>query len=67
MVEQPLIALSSAIKARDDARFADLTHACNSCHEVDRVGFVRIQVPTAPPFGNKSFMPKENNAHQPQN
>ena len=62
MVEQPLIALSSAIKAKDGARFAsafaDLTAACNSCHEAAHVGFITIQVPTASPFSNQSFMPK---------
>jgi hypothetical protein len=62
MVEQPLIALSGAVKAKDDARFAsafaDLTRACNSCHEAAHVGFIRIQVPTASPFSNQSFAPK---------
>ena len=62
MVEQPLMALSNAIKAKDDARFAsafaDLTTTCNGCHEAAHVGFIRIQVPTASPFSNQSFMPK---------
>jgi hypothetical protein len=62
MVEQPLMDLSSAIKAKDGARFAsafaDLTAACNSCHEAAHVGFITIQVPTASPFSNQSFMPK---------
>ena len=62
MVQEPLIALSSAIKAKDGARFASafaaLTAACNSCHEAAHVGFITIQVPTASPFSNQSFMPK---------
>jgi len=62
MVEQPLTALSNAIKAKDGARFAgafaDLTATCNGCHEAAHVGFITIQVPTASPFSNQSFMPK---------
>ena len=58
-VEQPLMALSSAIKVKDAGRFAgafaDLTAACNSCHEAAHVGFIRIQVPTASPFSNQLF------------
>jgi hypothetical protein len=61
-VWQPLKALSDAIKVKDGARFAgafaDLTAACNGCHEAAHVGFIRIQVPTASPFSNQSFMPK---------
>jgi hypothetical protein len=41
LVEQPLVELSSAIKANNGARFAsafaDLTTACNSCHEAAHV------------------------------
>jgi hypothetical protein len=62
MVEQPLMALANSIKVKDGARFAsafaDLTAACNSCHEAAHVGFIRIQVPTSSPFSNQSFMPK---------
>jgi hypothetical protein len=62
MIDEPLVALSSAIKAKSGARFASaftsLTAACNSCHEAAHVGFITIQVPTASPFSNQSFMPK---------
>jgi len=62
MIQQPLIALAGAIKAKDGARFAsafaNLTAACNICHEAAHVGFITIQVPTASPFSNQSFMPK---------
>jgi hypothetical protein len=49
-------------KANDGARFAsafaNLTAACNICHEAVHVGFITIQVPTASPFSNQSFIPK---------
>lgn len=61
MIERPMIALADAIKAKDGARFAgafaELTATCNSCHEAAHVGFIRIQVPTASPFSNQSFVP----------
>jgi hypothetical protein len=62
MIDQPLIALDSAIKARDGARFgsafANLTSNCNGCHEAAHVGFIAVQIPTASPFSNQSFMPR---------
>jgi len=62
MVEQPLMALSEGIKAKNGARFtrafADLTDACNSCHTAAHVSFISIQVPTASPFSDQSFVPK---------
>ena len=62
MIEQPVIALSDAIKSKDGPRFtrafADLTSACNSCHTAAQVGFITIQVPTASPFTDQSFAPK---------
>lgn len=62
MIQQPLIALSGAIKAKDGVRFAsafaNLTAACNACHEAAHVGFITIQVPTASPLSNQSFEPK---------
>jgi hypothetical protein len=63
MIEQPLRALSEAIKAKNGARFtrafADLTETCNSCHVAANVGFITIQVPTSSPFSNQPFMPKQ--------
>ncbi len=62
MIEQPVMALSDAIKSKDAPRFtrafADLTGACNSCHAAAQVGFITIQVPTASPFTDQSFAPK---------
>jgi hypothetical protein len=57
MVDQPLIALSDAIKAKSGPRFtrafANLTEACNRCHAAAQVGFITIQVPTASPFSDQ--------------
>jgi hypothetical protein len=62
MIDQPMLALQAAIKAKDSARFsqafAKLTAACNSCHGAADVAFITIQVPTASPFSNQSFEPK---------
>ena len=62
MIEQPVMALSDAIRSKDAPRFtrafADLTGACNSCHAAAQVGFITIQVPTASPFTDQSFAPK---------
>jgi hypothetical protein len=62
--EQTLPALDElqrAIAAKDvksfNAAFADLTAACNRCHQAANMGFVRMQTPTASPFSNQSFPP----------
>ena len=61
MIDKPLTALEAAVKAKDSSQFgnafADLTTACNACHEAARVGFIRIQIPTASPFSNQIFEP----------
>jgi hypothetical protein len=61
-IEQPVMALSDAIKSKDGPRFtrafADLTSACNSCHTGAQVGFITIQIPTASPFSDQSFAPR---------
>jgi hypothetical protein len=63
MIEQPLKALSAAIKAKNGERFtrafADLTESCNSCHVAANVGFITIQIPTSPPFSNQLLTPKQ--------
>jgi hypothetical protein len=63
IVEKPLQALDSAIKDKDgehfDNAFTDLTAACNSCHQAGQVGFIVIQTPTASPFSNQDFEPKQ--------
>jgi hypothetical protein len=57
MVDQPLIALSDAIKSKSSPRFtrafADLTETCNSCHAAAQVGFITIQLPMASPFSDQ--------------
>ena len=62
MIEQPVMALSEAIKSKNGQRFthafADLTGACNSCHAAAQAGFITIQVPTTSPFSDQSFAPK---------
>src|ERR1700721_1694798 len=49
VTEQPFKELDSAIKAKDNAAFAkayaDLTDACNSCHQALNHGVVEIRVP----------------------
>ena len=63
MIDKPLAALDSAVKAKDGARFAaafsDLTTTCNGCHQAAHVGFITMQIPTSSPFSNQSFSPKE--------
>ncbi len=55
----PLDAIDAAIKKKDAAAFArgfdSLTAACNSCHQAASHGFIRIQRPTAAPYGNQIF------------
>ena len=50
VTEQPFRELSSAIKSKDSAAFAkayaDLTDACNSCHQALNHGVVQIRVPS---------------------
>jgi hypothetical protein len=50
VTEQPFKELGSAIQSRDGAAFtkayADLTDACNSCHQALNHGVVEIHVPT---------------------
>ncbi len=62
MIDHPLVALSSAIKAKAGPRFtrafADLTDACNSCHVAAQVSYISIQIPAASPFADQSFLPK---------
>jgi hypothetical protein len=50
VTEQPFNELNSAIQSRDGAAFAkayaDLTDACNSCHQALNHGVVQIRVPS---------------------
>src|ERR1700721_1447068 len=62
-VKQPMDALDAAIKAKDQAAFtkayADLTAACNACHESADHPMIVIQVPTATgtAFSDQDFNP----------
>jgi hypothetical protein len=55
-VKQPMDALDTAIKAKDQAGFtrayADLTDACNACHKSADHAMIVIQVP---PVGSTAF------------
>lgn len=59
MTEPALARLEAAIAARDRARFEaafdELSHACSSCHRELGYGFIVIQRPTAPPLTNQRF------------
>lgn len=64
-VKQPLDALDTAIKAKDSAGFtkayADLTAACNACHQSAAHAMIVIQVPTVTgtAFPDQDFSPKK--------
>jgi hypothetical protein len=53
--------LKQAIAAKDvksfNAAFADLTAACNRCHQAANIEFVKLHAPTASPFSNQQFQP----------
>jgi len=49
---------SAADGAHFATAFADLTAACNGCHQAGQVDFIMIRIPTASPFSNQSFTPK---------
>ena len=63
MVEPPLKSIESAIAARNSAAFGkafgDLTTGCNTCHQSIGRGFIVMKMPTASPFSNQSFSPRE--------
>jgi hypothetical protein len=50
VTEQPFKELDSAIRSKDspafDKAYADLTDACNSCHQALNHGVVEIRIPT---------------------
>jgi hypothetical protein len=58
-----LLQLRQAVAARDKAAFATafdaLTAGCNGCHEISSFGFNVVKRPTAPPFTNQDFVPRE--------
>jgi hypothetical protein len=64
-VKQPLDALDTAIKAKDSGGFtkayADLTTACNACHQSAGHPMIAIQVPnvSGTAFPDQDFGPKK--------
>jgi len=62
-VDKPLIALQFAVKSKNGAQlergFADLTTACNNCHQAAQAGFISIQTPTSSPFSDQNFLPTQ--------
>jgi hypothetical protein len=60
-VKDPLDRIDAAVKARDGARFdaayADLTKACNTCHQGMGKPFVVIRQPGLSPYPDQSFQP----------
>jgi hypothetical protein len=59
--EEPMTALSQAIKARDagqfDTAYARLTETCNACHQGTGRGMIVIRHPESSPFANQDFRP----------
>jgi cytochrome c553 len=64
MMTPPTDDLADAIKAKDGKKFSTafskLTAACNSCHEADGLGFIKIRDPRlspleTSPLSNESF------------
>ena len=59
-----LDAVKAAVEARSSSKFGvefdKLTQACNACHRATHFGFIKIQVPTASPFSDQSFVPPPN-------
>lgn len=60
-VKQPMRALDQAIKAEDAGAFtrayADLTAACNACHQSADHPMLVIRVPTGSAFPDQDFAP----------
>jgi len=63
MIDPPIKSIEGAIAARNSAAFSkafgELTTGCNSCHQSIGRGFIVMKVPTASPFSNQSFSPRE--------
>jgi hypothetical protein len=59
--EEPLEAVRAASDKRDpkafDVAFANLTTACNACHQAAGLDFIRIRTPSSAPFSNQDFTP----------
>jgi len=62
MIKDPLAALETAVKAHDarafDTAYAEVTAACNACHEAQDHGFVVIKAPDGAAYPDQDFRPK---------
>jgi hypothetical protein len=62
-VKPPIAVLGAVIKAKDAAAFAkayaDLTAACNACHQAAGHPMIVIQVPAGSAFPDQDFRPPE--------
>jgi hypothetical protein len=59
-----VVLISEFLKAKDDAKFmqafAQMTTACNSCHEATERSFIVVRRPVFPsPFSNQRFAPRK--------
>jgi hypothetical protein len=63
VTEQPFKELNSAIRSKDSAAFdkayADLTDACNSCHQALNHGVVEIHVPSRASASDLNSAPRD--------
>jgi hypothetical protein len=61
VTQQPMADLGQAIKAADETKFAatyaQVTNACNTCHQSAGRGVIVIQVPQALMFPDQDFRP----------
>ena len=61
--DKALGTLQQVVKAKDgpglEPGFADLTAACNSCHQAAQIGFIVIKTPGPSPFSDQEFSPGE--------
>jgi hypothetical protein len=59
--DKALGGLQTAAKAKAapnvERGFAELTAACNSCHQAAQVGFIVMKTPGPSPFGDQEFAP----------
>jgi hypothetical protein len=61
ITKDPMAALDQAIKSADAAKFAaayaQLTDACNTCHQSAEVGMIVIRAPESSAFPDQDFRP----------
>jgi hypothetical protein len=59
VTKDPMAAVDQAIKSADAAKlvtaYAQLTEACNTCHQSAEVGMIVIKVPESSPFPDQDF------------